>query len=116
MPASNRTPDVERLVHAELRAVLGGHGGPGKTPAGHDRLTGLGLTSLQLAEIAARLVARLGVDPFARSLALTEVRTVGDLCRAFATAVAGTPRAIGSSAELGAARRRAEARRDRPGR
>src|SRR5262245_55673221 len=107
MTAPSPIRDVERLVHAEiLRIVERQDGAPGAL-AGHELLTsGLGLTSLQVAGIAASLAAAVGADPFS-SMALTEIRTVGDLCRALEAAAAGT------GTDLSSARMRAEARRRR---
>lgn len=43
----------------------------------------LGLRSLDLAQLVAVLELRLGVEPFVEHEAITDVRTVGDLARAF---------------------------------
>lgn len=43
----------------------------------------IGLESLDIAELVATLELRLGKDPFAADVAITSVRTVGDLCRAY---------------------------------
>ena len=43
----------------------------------------LGLTSLDLAFLVAELEAELGVDPFAKLVSITSVRSVGDLVRAY---------------------------------
>jgi acyl carrier protein len=45
----------------------------------------LGLGSMDLAELIATLEAELGVDPFA-TVAISKVKTVGDLCAAFRAA------------------------------
>lgn len=45
----------------------------------------LGLTSLDLARIIATLELQLDVDPFAERVAITSIRTAGDLCAAYAT-------------------------------
>ncbi len=44
----------------------------------------LGLKSLDLARIVAKLDIELGVDPFSETVAITSIRTVGDLCEAYA--------------------------------
>jgi acyl carrier protein len=44
----------------------------------------LGLRSLDLARIVAKLEIKLGVDPFAELVAVTSIRTAGDLCAAYA--------------------------------
>lgn len=43
----------------------------------------LGLKSLDLARIVAKLDNELGVDPFSEAVAITSIRTVGDLCEAY---------------------------------
>jgi aryl carrier-like protein len=50
---------------------------------GQDDLASTGLTSLDLAALVARLQRRWRIDPFLETTAITEVRTVGDLCRAY---------------------------------
>ena len=44
----------------------------------------LGLRSLDLARIVAKLEMKLEVDPFAELVAITSIRTAGDLCAAYA--------------------------------
>jgi len=71
---------------------------------------GLGLDSLDIARIIAVLELQLGVDPFANAFAITDMRTVGDLCRAYRTALcsrAGAP----SVSLFESSVQRAEARR-----
>jgi len=46
----------------------------------------LGLRSLDLAVIVARLEVHLGLDPFEELVPVTSIHTVGDLCAAYATA------------------------------
>jgi acyl carrier protein len=46
-------------------------------------LVAIGLTSLDLAALVAMLERQLKVDPFLEAVAITEMRTVGDLCRAY---------------------------------
>lgn len=43
----------------------------------------LGLTSLDLAAILAKLERKLGVDPFAEMVPVTSLRTAGDVCAAY---------------------------------
>ncbi|HWY85265.1 MAG TPA: hypothetical protein VNX28_01000 [Gemmataceae bacterium] len=76
-----------------------------------DRLTaGLGLDSLDIARIIAVLELKLDVDPFAGVAAITDVRTVGDLCAAYRAALA-SPAAADPPPALGASVKRAAARR-----
>jgi len=71
----------------------------------------VGLSSLELAELVSLLEQRFGVDPFRRSVAITSIRTVGDLCRAYAVSES-EPEQEQDPLLLEAARR-AEARRRR---
>jgi acyl carrier protein len=48
-----------------------------------DDLVATGLTSLDLAALVARLERRWKIDPFLERRSITEVRTVGDFCRAY---------------------------------
>ncbi len=72
----------------------------------------LGLSSLDLAELTAVLEVRLEVDPFAELVAITDVRTVGDLCAAYAKALNPETQAEVVD-ELEAARQRLKNRRKR---
>lgn len=80
-------------------------------------LVDIGFKSIDLARVVALAEIRLGVDPF-ETRPITDIRTVGDLCRVYEDALAGRP-ARASSAESesrpsgpdpGAARRRRAAR------
>jgi len=57
----------------------------------------LGLRSLDLARIIAKLEMKLGVDPFAKLVPITSIRTAGDLCAAYARCF----EAIGASQDAG---------------
>jgi acyl carrier protein len=48
-----------------------------------DLLVDTGLASLDLAALVARLERVWRLDPFLEAVAITEIRTVGDLCRAY---------------------------------
>jgi len=66
----------------------------------------MGLESLELARVVAFLDARLGVEPFAELVAITDIHTVGDLAGAYERAL-GLPAATpekGSAVAEGAAR------------
>ncbi|HRI64099.1 MAG TPA: acyl carrier protein [Polyangium sp.] len=52
---------------------------------------GLGLKSLDLARLVAILELKLDVDPFAERVAITSIRTVGDLCAAYEQCFAAPP-------------------------
>jgi acyl carrier protein len=109
--AGERSADVRPLVRAELthrlrRAATE----PLATFTDHDSLAQLGVGSLDLLELADALETSLGVSPFDRGVSLTEMRTVGDLYRAYQAAVDG--RESDTDEELlRSSRTRAEARR-----
>lgn len=91
--------DVARQASAGVTAVNDG-----------DTLTGeLGLESLDLAQIVATLEARTALDPFAERVAITSIRTVGDLVAAYRDTRDGVPAA--DAASLTKARSRARDRR-----
>ena len=51
---------------------------------GHETLVeDLGFRSLTMARILAILEGRFGVDPFSKTVAVTSIRTVDDLCAAY---------------------------------
>jgi len=80
-------------------------------------LVDIGFKSIDLARVVALAEIRLGVDPFA-TRPITDIHTVGDLCRVYEDALAGRPaRATAAESasrpsrpDRGAARRRRAAR------
>ena len=112
MPHARMPPDIDDVVRAELERFLAASSRTGVPIARSERLTeGLGMTSFELAELVARLNRRLSADPFRTSLALTDVRTVEDLCRAYRGQPAGVSVPPGKQDELEASLKRAQARR-----
>jgi acyl carrier protein len=108
---------IESSVHGRIRAVLAERAGEVASLSGADKLSAtLGLSSLDLAFLVADLEAELGVDPFAKLVSITSVRTVGDLVRAYQQAFfpdlepSGQGDAIAAAVERGRTRR---ARRER---
>ena len=88
--------DVEQVVLGELRLILEGQ----RKPAGRISLddgldADLGLSSSDLVGLVSKLTAKLGTDPFKRSASITDVRTVGDLCRLYRHLRAGEGGASG---------------------
>ncbi len=74
---------IEATVHRTIVDVLERSG---KSADGIDNdqpLVATGLTSLDLAALLSMLQTRLKADPFFATTAITDVRTVGDLCRAY---------------------------------
>jgi acyl carrier protein len=75
---------IEAIVHERIRAVLAERGGKTGRLSGSDKLSAtLGLSSLDLALLVAELETQLGVDPFAKLVSITSVRSVDDLVRAY---------------------------------
>lgn len=105
--------EIEAIVHARIRAILEDRGDANISIAGADKLSGtLGLTSLDLALLVAELESELGVDPFAKLVSVTAVRSVDDLVAAYRLAFAPVEPAERDDGLVEAARR-AEARRAR---
>ncbi|MBX9789163.1 MAG: hypothetical protein K2Y37_09640 [Pirellulales bacterium] len=104
----------EQLIHFVVRRIIEQKGQPAPTIENHQRLTAdLGLESLDVAKVVAVLEVELEVDPFAQLVAITDVRTVGDLAEAYRRALAGETAATAEPA-LDASRQRAAARRGAP--
>ena len=77
--------DLPQIVYAVIRLVADEESIPVDTLRDESRLVDdLGLKSLDLARVVAKLELTLGVDPFARLVPITSIRTVGDLCAAYA--------------------------------
>ena len=106
---------IESIVHGRIRAVLaervGEVGGP---LSGTEKLSAtLGLSSLDLAFLVAELEAELGVDPFAKLVSITSVRSVEDLVRAYQQALFPELQRDGKDDATAAAVKRAQTRRAR---
>ncbi len=102
--------DLAATVHQVVLEVVQQASAGVTSVSGGDTLTGeLGLESLDLAQIVATLEARTGLDPFAERVAITSVRTVGDLVAAYRSTRDGTEPAEG--ADLAQSLNRAAARR-----
>ena len=74
---------IQATVHETIAELLERNG---KQPSVIDNelsLVAVGLTSLDLAALVAMLQWRLKVDPFFTATSITDMRTVGDLCRAY---------------------------------
>ena len=104
--------DIQTIVHARIRAILEDRGDENILIAGDDKLNAtLGLTSMDLALLVSELEAELGVDPFAKLVSVTAVRSVDDLVAAYRLAFA--PAAATPDDGLAEAARRAASRRAR---
>jgi acyl carrier protein len=75
---------IESIVHERIRTILTERGEEVAHLSGTEKLSAtLGLSSLDLALVVAELEAQLGVDPFAKLVSITSVRSVNDLVRAY---------------------------------
>jgi len=105
---------IESIVHGKIRAVLAERVGAVARLSGTDRLSAtLGLSSLDLAFVVAELEAELGVDPFAKLVSITSVRSVGDLVRAYQQAFFPELERSADEHAVAAAVKRAQTRRTR---
>jgi acyl carrier protein len=75
--------EIERTVHRTIAELLERSGRPAGPMANDLPLVATGLASLDLAALVAMLQRRWQVDPFLEAAAITEMRTVGDLCRVY---------------------------------
>ena len=114
MPKLPATDQIEAIIHERIYTLLRERSEKLRTLQGSDNLnSALGLSSLDLATLVAQLEAELGFDPFTKSVAITSVRTVDDLVRAYRSAVA-PPTVPNAADQLRAtAVQRANARRAR---
>ena len=105
---------IEAIVHGRIRAVLAERAGQVARLSGTDKLSAtLGLSSLDLAFLVAELEAELGVDPFAKLVSITSVRSVGDLVRAYQQALFPELQRSGEDDAMATAVNRAQTRRAR---
>ena len=75
---------IEATVHERIRAILAERAEEVANLSGTEKLSAtLGLSSLDLALLVAELEAQLGVDPFAKLVSITSIRSVNDLVRAY---------------------------------
>ena len=74
---------IEAAVYKAIDDVLERTGRQAVVIDNDSPLVAIGLTSLDLAALIAVLQSRLKVDPFFATKAITDIRTVGDLCRAY---------------------------------
>ena len=105
---------IETIVHGRIRAVLAERGCEVARLSGGEKLSAtLGLSSLDLAFLVAELEAELGVDPFAKLVSITSVRSVGDLVQAYQQALFPELHRGGEDDAIAAAVNRAQTRRAR---
>lgn len=105
---------IESIVHGRIRAVLAERVGEVGLLSGTEKLSAtLGLSSLDLAFLVAELEAELGVDPFAKLVSITSIRSVEDLVRAYQQALFPELQRGGKDDAIAAAVKRAQIRRVR---
>lgn len=101
--------EVRQAVYEELGEMLAERGKPAELQDEMNLSSALGLSSLDLAELVAVLEQRLRRSPFRSEVAITSVRSVGDLCAAFSGGEAA--RQLGENARLARAMERGQGRR-----
>ncbi len=105
---------IECVVHDRIRAILAERVGEVGPLSGSEKLSAtLGLSSLDLAFLVAELEAELGVDPFAKLVSITSVRSVEDLVRAYQQTFFPELQRGGQDDAVAAAVKRAQTRRTR---
>ena len=75
--------EIRQTIHRVITEIVERSGRPVPAFDDNDLLVDTGLASLDLAALIARLERVWRVDPFLEAVAITEIRTVGDLCRAY---------------------------------
>jgi hypothetical protein len=111
MPSQPTSRDVDAIVRGEiLRLLTARHRTVPAIDADDALSAALGLSSSEVAALVSHLWSRLGLGTSA--VPTTDVRTVGDLCRAARKALADGGAAPSAETDpVEAARRRAETRR-----
>jgi len=75
---------LRSVIHGRIGSLVQERSGETRAVSGQDKLNAtLGLSSLDLAFLVADLEAELGIDPFAKLVSITTVRSVEDLERAY---------------------------------
>lgn len=82
--------EIEQIIHRTIVDLLEDSGRPVLPFDDEDDLISTGLTSLDMAALVARLARKWRIDPFLETKSITEVRTVGDLCRAYQDCINAT--------------------------
>lgn len=105
---------VKSVVHDVLKSVADEESLSIAEIRGDEKLVeDLGFRSLTMARILAILEDRLGVDPFSKTVAVTSIRTVDDLCGAYQQCLTGEGKSeTADSPEVHQSRQRAASRLD----
>jgi acyl carrier protein len=75
--------EIRLTIHRTIAELVERSGKTAKPADDDDLLVDTGLASLDLAALIAKLERVWKVDPFLEAVAITEIRTIGDLCRAY---------------------------------
>src|SRR5215475_1106239 len=108
-----KADQVETIILNKIRAMLAERGtSPTVSLSRGEKLNAnLGLSSLDLALLVSELEFELGIDPFAKLVAVTSVRTIDDLVKAYQLAMSAEAKPENPDNGLVHAQRRAEKRR-----
>jgi acyl carrier protein len=105
---------IEEIVHGRIRMILAERDREVGPLSGSEKLNPtLGLSSLDLALLVAELEAELGVDPFAKVVSITSIRSVDDLVGAYQQAFFPELQRGGGDRAIAAAVQRARTRQAR---
>jgi acyl carrier protein len=105
---------IKAIVHGRIRAMLAERDREVGPLSGREKLNAtLGLGSLDLAVLVAELEAELGVDPFAKLVSITSIRSVDDLVAAYQQAFFPELHRRDEDDAIAAAVQRARSRRPR---
>ena len=81
---------IDETIFQVIREILEQKQGTPRDVTHDKSLSGdLSFESLDIAQLVATLEMKLGVDPFATHVTIAAVRTVGDLCAAYRSCIAG---------------------------
>lgn len=102
---------IEAVIAEQINLILAEKSLPARTFTPTDKLHDtIGLSSLDLAILVSELELAFGTDPFAKLVPITDMRSVGDLVRAYALALIPTEAAPAEDPSLAEARERAQRR------
>jgi len=82
-------PEIQQTIYRAITEIVARSGQAAPAFGDGDLLVDTGLASLDLAALVAKLEQVWKVDPFLEAVPITEIRTVGDLCRAYRDFIGG---------------------------
>jgi acyl carrier protein len=77
------TENLETTIHDVVREIARQAGRDVLVEDRQSLVSDLGFGSMDIAQLVATLEIALDLDPFAKEVAITSIRTVGDLCDAY---------------------------------